>query len=106
MNKSEFKCQRCGKCCKPVIKLTREDISRIRELGFSDRDFVERDPIDEESKGLVMKRIDFKCVFLNIGEDGFTRCKIYGHRPQTCRNYPFFGFDEVKNCKPVSLRNL
>ncbi len=77
--RSSFICQSCGNCCRfRVTPLTNEDVGRLESAGL--RDFSE--PYKGE---LRMRRIKGRCMFLK--DDA---CQVYEHRPQVCRNFPFF----------------
>jgi Fe-S-cluster containining protein len=100
LKKESFKCERCGECCKPITKLTNEDIERIKKIGYKEDHFLAVDPINKKTRN-TLKLINGKCVFLTEG-DGITYCDIYEHRPENCKNYPFF-YDKIKSCKPVKI---
>lgn len=92
ISKDDFECKRCADCCKYlIVKLSKGDISRIRE-HYDEEVFLE---YDEHIKADVLKRGDDGCVFLE-GND----CKIYSFRPKVCRDYPFIESDKVESCKP------
>ncbi|OYT58566.1 zinc/iron-chelating domain-containing protein [Euryarchaeota archaeon ex4484_178] len=60
------------------MMLTEEDVKRISSLGY--RNFYY-----EKDGFLYLRNVNGKCVFLD--ENGL--CKIYEHRPEGCRFYPF-----------------
>ena len=72
----------CAKCCYSTeMPLTREDIERIKSLGYPEEYFVVRG-----SDGVPrLRNVDGHCVFLDP-ETG--RCRIYPWRPLGCRLYP------------------
>jgi len=73
-----FRCSLCGNCCRlKIISLTRDDIARLEARGF--RDFA------EERGERRLKRVNGRCIFLK--DD---RCTVHEHRPQVCRDFPFF----------------
>ncbi|MBD3388877.1 MAG: hypothetical protein GF416_07400 [Candidatus Altiarchaeales archaeon] len=75
--RDRFECKLCGNCCRfRVTPLTGEDVRRLEEAGLGDG--VDRDRM---STG----RVNGRCVFLV--DD---RCTAYEHRPQVCRDFPFF----------------
>jgi Fe-S-cluster containining protein len=92
-----FKCSRCATfCCKlGGPKLTRKDIERIKQAGYTVKDFLEPVP-NNEFKGLSIMRGDLKnrkdgsCIFLkfDVKENRYA-CSIYDFRPALCRLYPF-----------------
>ncbi|MET1124358.1 MAG: YkgJ family cysteine cluster protein [Archaeoglobaceae archaeon] len=75
-------CTSCAKCClETEMILVREDIERLRALGYED--FYEfRDGFYR------LKNVDGKCVFLKNNV-----CEVYEHRPLGCRVYPLI-YDE------------
>ena len=96
INRSTFKCNRCGECCKGmIIKLDIKDIIRIEKLGYED--FTMEDPLGSPKP--VLKRNKNSCIFLKQKEN-FHSCKIHSVRPDICREYPFTEEEELENCKP------
>jgi len=79
--KSDFKCLRCGKCCRFKVKLSLEDIARIRSKGFDDFFVV-------EDGNFYFKRPHGYCIFLKF-EDGLFTCKIHDFKPEGCKEFPF-----------------
>jgi len=92
-----FKCKRCGDCCRISPGLSRKDIDRIKKLGFKEEFFVEK------VRGIrLMKTTNDKCIFLL--DEGKTSCRIYKARPRICRLYPaVLGKDG--GCKPEKLQS-
>lgn len=80
-------CEMCGKCChQPFITVRDEEVESISEYLNTDplsfvMDYLERD--DGEDRWLFRKTDP--CAFL--GEDN--RCKIWGGRPEICREFPY-----------------
>jgi hypothetical protein len=69
----------CGKCCyETEMPLTREDLERIKALGFDENDFS----ILVEGVWRL-RNVDGKCYFLEEN-----MCTIYEFRPEGCRIYP------------------
>jgi uncharacterized protein len=96
LNPKTFKCETCGECCiKYIVKLSKQDIEKIKKLGYSE--FFER---DEHISSFVLKKNDNGCVFL----DKDSSCKIYNDRPSVCKMYPFMG-EDVSSCKPVTFES-
>lgn len=89
-----FKCVKCGECCRPVVKVSQEDIKRIKELGV--KNFTE---FDTEIESHVLKQKNNVCMFLRKENDEFV-CSIYDHRPDVCRKYPFIDQTKIKDCRP------
>lgn len=84
----EVNCKRngyCGKCCyETEMPLTREDLNRIKSLGFKPEDFS---VVVEGVRRL--RNVGGKCFFLKNNE-----CTIYEFRPEGCRIYPLVLNDE------------
>jgi len=66
--------------------LQKEDIERIKGLGFDNSHFV----VNRDG-WLQLKNYDGRCVF-NDGK----KCLIYEYRPEGCKLYPII-YDEGKN---------
>jgi len=103
LTKSNFKCDRfCGKCCiLPTVKLSNKDYSEIKKLGYGDKDFLDNGLIETDAK--ILKKTENGCIFLNKDKKGRYSCKIYNHRPKTCRIYPFFDNKAIKSCYPEDM---
>ena len=106
LTKENFKCTKCGQCCRPIVKVTEKDITRIEETGWKREDFLAIDPKKEESPMKdTLKQKNFVCMFLKKqrdtnGENIFI-CSIYDHRPDICRKYPFIpGKENITDCRP------
>ncbi|WP_048192428.1 YkgJ family cysteine cluster protein [Pyrolobus fumarii] len=70
----------CEKCCYETrMPLTRSDMERLENLGYSRDYFAICD--DAECR---LRNIEGHCVFLEPGEG----CRIYPQRPLGCRIYP------------------
>lgn len=93
--KDDFKCVKCGQCCRPIVKISNEEIEKIESSGKSD--FFEW---DENIQSNALKREKGVCKFLKRDDDFFV-CSIYDVRPATCRAYPFVdGRIKVVDCRP------
>lgn len=103
LNKNNFKCERCGECCKTyTVVLYGEDIKDIEKLGYPKEFFTEKDYNTEESTAqYVLKRENGQCIFLKL-KNNEPFCEIYENRPKICRIYPFFK-EEISSCKPKDL---
>lgn len=82
-------CTQCGNCCRTLtVYLTQSDVQRMAEgTGHSVESFEATyiDPLPKrhpEEWGQFRNR---PCAFLN-GK----MCSVYEHRPDSCRDYPFF----------------
>lgn len=80
-----YKCIQC--CLETEMPLSKEDIERIKGLGFGYNSFVV-----SRDGWLQLKNYDGRCVF-NDGK----QCLIYENRPEGCKLYPII-FDEGRNC--------
>jgi uncharacterized protein len=81
----EIDCTQCGNCCKvATARLLDRDVERIaKHLRIKPHIFV-RDYCDEsDDEGLILKRTDAGCVFLE-GK----LCSIYETRPAACDDFP------------------
>jgi Fe-S-cluster containining protein len=84
-----FKCQRCGYCCKSyrVLQVFPEDEERWKDrpdiLEYFTQDYYE-----------------LPCKFLK-GD----KCLIYEIRPKVCRMFPFYGSSYRKTCPGIKIIN-
>lgn len=84
-------CDKVKLCCiETEMILSKEDIKRIKELGYQEADFVEY-----KDGFYQLKNIDGHCVFYDPKS---TLCKIYNERPQGCRFYPIIYDLDRKTC--------
>jgi len=94
---ADFRCKRCGSCCRISPFLSVKDINRIKKEGYAEEYFV------ETLRGQrFMKMHGDGCVFLNDIRS-LTACKIYQSRPDICRKYPT-EIRENGDCRPEVLR--
>ncbi|MEM3755166.1 MAG: YkgJ family cysteine cluster protein, partial [Candidatus Bathyarchaeia archaeon] len=73
------KAHSCIKCCiKTKMILSKEDIERIKKVGYEEKSFLYR-----KGSIFMIKNKNGKCVFLkDFG------CSIYKYRPLGCKLYP------------------
>lgn len=84
-----MRCSNCGVCCAETeMLLSRKDIKRLVDRGFSESFFAHFDG----DGYAVLKNSGGFCVFYNPKEH---RCNVYIDRPSGCRVYPVI-FDEEK----------
>lgn len=104
LDPESFRCTKCGECCKStIVWVTEKDIRKIEGIGFKRQAFAERDShLGPNVSVLRKKEFGGACVFLKESDDGIYSCSIYKHRPEVCRQYPFFGFP-VEDCKPATF---
>lgn len=112
-------CSRCGTCCtEPVVPVTDSDVLRLCEtLGTSAEKLVRFYSISEMEfspdadvwikfrsgkKAMGLKKKNGKCMFLEK-----TGCRVYAHRPMTCRTFPYMiDFDDDENPSRVRLNRI
>jgi Fe-S-cluster containining protein len=88
MSKMRDTCLRYGcikRCLDTEMPLSRSDIVRIRDLGFSEDFFILK-----KNGNWQLRSVSGRCVF----HDG-QRCVIYNHRPEGCRLYPAVLNEEI-----------
>lgn len=75
------KCYHRGDCCKRTVgvRVTEKEINGIEKLGYKREDFLNGDG--------QIKATPEGCYFVVIRRDGSSRCRIYGSRPQVCKDY-------------------
>lgn len=100
INPKTFTCNQCGECCKIVVKLSKEEINKIKNRGY--KDFLVNDPI-KSGKNNCLKRINGICIFSTKKENKYY-CKIYDIRPKICRLYPFINKNiKISSCNPKDV---
>ncbi len=102
LQRRNFKCTKCGECCRPLVKVDEEDIQRIEQAGYKREDFLDYGPPDSLQKD-VLKQKDDVCMFLKRNGEEFV-CTIYDHRPKNCQIYPFYKKIKIEDCVPIYLR--
>ena len=82
-------CTNCGVCCTETeMLLSKKDIKRLEERGYSQKQFVRYD-----KQGYAMlKNRDGYCVFYDPKN---RRCSEYLYRPSGCRVYPVIVDEDV-----------
>ena len=81
---NETDCKTCANCCRvATVKLKDRDVEQMRKaLHMRKGDFL-RDCTDQNEEGLILKRNEAGCVFLE-GK----LCSIYEDRPDACQDFP------------------
>jgi len=98
LNPKTFKCTKCGECCRPIVKISDNEIKRIESLGLKRENFTED---DGKLNSKVLKQKNGVCMFLKRSGDEFI-CSIYDHRPRICQKYPFIkGNEKLEDCRPT-----
>jgi len=98
---NNFKCIRCGDCCKIYVKISDEDIKQIESVGYKLNDVAEFDSFDPSSGKYALRLIDGKCIFLKQKNNKY-KCEIYDNRPKICRTFPFFETTAI--CRALKKR--
>lgn len=77
-----MRCSNCGVCCTETeMLLSKKDIKRLEEKGFSENQFANFD-----SQGYAqLKNRDGYCVFYDLKN---RQCSVYEDRPTGCGVYP------------------
>ena len=87
--KFQFKCKKCGNCCKgeSSISLSEEDIDRISSfLKISKTDFLKKYAVQKSNTIIQLKTQNGFCIFF----DRKTKlCKIHPAKPKKCKEWPF-----------------
>ena len=78
-------CTSCANCCRvATTQINDRDVQKLaRYLGLSVSTFLDRYTVQSEDEGLILKRTENGCVFL----DG-NLCSVYEARPGTCELFP------------------
>jgi len=84
-----MRCSNCGVCCTETeMLLSKKDIKRLEEKGFSENQFVQYD-----RQGYAqLKNRDGYCIFYDLKN---RQCSVYVVRPAGCRVYPVILDEEV-----------
>ena len=93
MNKREFRCRRCGRCCRwpGAVKLLPDEVDAIAAfLGLPVGEFLDRRTvITPDRRHLSLKeRADGSCEFLTVDAAGLPACAIESVKPAQCRGFP------------------
>lgn len=94
-------CTTCGQCCASLLPLTKDEITRLKDLAGT------KTPHDIPVQADAAT-IDLTCPFLNSGKTE-NRCGIYNDRPTVCRNFTcHVGYPEnmPEDVVPVNMWNL
>jgi len=75
-------CKKCGYCCTLAVKLSSDDIDRIKRKGFHEGHFIEH-----MGQSRVLRMVNNYCIFLEI-KKGIAGCQVYDARPKNCVEYP------------------
>ncbi len=84
-----MRCSNCGVCCTETeMLLSKKDIKRLEEKGFSENQFVQYD----RQGYALLKNSDGYCTFYDLKN---RQCSVYVDRPAGCRVYPVILDEEV-----------
>ena len=90
-------CTVCANCCKvattPIKDREIDDLAKF--IGASRKEFLRNYTEHSEEEGLILKRTEKGCIFLNGN-----LCTIYVGRPYTCQLFPHL----AKGEGPMSTR--
>ncbi|MBQ6247010.1 MAG: YkgJ family cysteine cluster protein [Kiritimatiellae bacterium] len=98
----EFRCRRCGACCRikdGIVRVSDAEIARIADfLGMTEAEFIDRETeVAPDRRGLILKsRPDGACAWLS--DDNL--CRINPVKPDKCRTFPleWVNSDSFKVC--------
>jgi len=81
----QIDCRQCANCCRvATARLMERDVQKLaKSMRISDAQFVREYTDESEEEGLILKRNESGCVFLN-GND----CLVYEVRPASCVDFP------------------
>ena len=81
----QIDCTKCANCCRvATTRISERDIERLsRHLGTSPERFVTDYTTMSEDEGLILKRGETGCIFLEGN-----LCSVYEARPDTCSRFP------------------
>lgn len=96
-NKTVFKCQQCGACCRwpGNVLLTDADVSRLASaMQLSEEELIRNytELAGNRRQLTLTERADGSCVLL----EG-SACRFYEARPEQCRIYPE-GWKDTSGC--------
>jgi Fe-S-cluster containining protein len=82
---SAVDCLSCANCCRvATARLIDRDIERVaKAAGMKVQQFLRDCTEESEEEGLILKRTEKGCVFLNGNE-----CLVYDGRPASCQDFP------------------
>lgn len=82
---TEIDCKTCANCCRvATVQLSERDVENMsKSMRIHRTRFLEEYTTTNEDEGLILKRTESGCVFL----DG-NLCLVYDNRPANCENFP------------------
>lgn len=84
-SEEQIDCKTCANCCKvATVRLAERDVEKLaRFLRLKPSRFLAEYTEESPEEGLILKRTDAGCVFLQGNE-----CMVYEVRPHNCENFP------------------
>lgn len=86
---TEFKCQRCGKCC-GIVPFSRSEMTSAVVAAIQKHLTVhfKKEKIGDRTFYIAKEAMKtLTCPFLRRDFKGFCSCAIYEDRPQVCRDF-------------------
>ncbi|MDZ4799859.1 MAG: YkgJ family cysteine cluster protein [Bryobacteraceae bacterium] len=82
---AQFDCSACANCCRvATARITERDVLKVAKfIGVTPARFLADYTTQTEDEGLVLRRTDTGCVFLEGN-----LCTVYEARPHTCQDFP------------------
>src|SRR5262245_39440257 len=81
----QFDCLQCANCCRvATVRLAERDVLKLaKEMQLSPVQFVREYTETTPDEGLILKRTESGCVFLEGNH-----CLVYEVRPGICQDFP------------------
>ncbi len=81
----QIDCRQCANCCRvATARLIERDVTKLaKSMRISETQFIREYTEESAEEGLILKRGEHGCVFLN-GND----CLVYEVRPASCEDFP------------------
>lgn len=82
---SQIDCTACANCCRVATATLKErEVEQLAKfIGVSKNEFLRNYTEVSEEEGLILKRTEKGCVFLEGN-----LCSVYEARPDTCNDFP------------------
>ena len=98
----DFKCKRCGKCCrsKGYVSIGSEEINNIsKRMDIAKKEFINTYTKKTKDNEIVLKNTKGACIFLKGNV-----CSIYDVRPDQCKLFPFWPENIISKKKWPALK--
>jgi Fe-S-cluster containining protein len=78
-------CTQCANCCRvATARLRGREVEILaKHIGVSKKEFLIHYSQESEEEGLILKRTEAGCVFLEGN-----LCSVYDVRPRSCQDFP------------------